>query len=62
MFRNCSSLNYIKCLATNISATDCTSIWLEDVSSSGTFVKASSMSSWPTGENGIPSGWTVQNA
>ncbi|WP_295590248.1 hypothetical protein [uncultured Methanobrevibacter sp.] len=62
MFRNCSSLNYIKCLATNISATDCTSVWLEDVSSSGTFVKASSMSSWPTGENGIPSGWTVTNA
>ena len=63
MFKGCSSLNTVICLATNISATDCTTNWLKDVASSGTFTKASSMSSWPTNSNliynGIPSGWTV---
>lgn len=62
MFRNCSSLNYIKCLATNISANDCTYGWVDGVASSGTFVKASNMSSWTRGVDGIPSGWTIQNA
>lgn len=62
MFYNCTSLNYIKCLATNISATNCLSDWVSGVASSGTFVKASSMTSWPTGASGIPSGWTIQNA
>ena len=61
MFYSCSSLNYIKCLATDISATNCTSSWLKGVASSGTFVKNASMTSWTTGVNGIPTGWTVQN-
>ena len=64
MFQGCTSLNYIKCLATDISATQCTDNWLYmyGVSTSGTFVKNSSMSSWPTGEDGIPDNWTVQDA
>ena len=62
MFYGCSSLNYIKCLATNISAYNCTNNWVESVASTGTFVKASSMTSWTTGKKGIPKGWTVQNA
>ena len=62
MFNVCSSLNYIKCLATNISASYCTSNWLANVASSGTFVKNPSMTSWPTGYNGIPNGWTVIDA
>ena len=62
MFYGCSSLTYIKCLATNISASNCTSNWVYGVAESGTFVKASTMNSWTTGNNGIPSGWTVQNA
>jgi hypothetical protein len=62
MFASCSSLNYVKCLATNISATDCTTSWLYNVSSSGTFVKSSSMSGWSSGVSGIPTNWTVQNA
>lgn len=59
MFKNCSSLNYIKCLATNISASNCTVNWVSGVASTGTFAKASSMSSWTTGNNGIPTNWTV---
>lgn len=62
MFRDCSALNYIKCLATQVSATDCVYSWVTGVSSTGTFVKAASMSSWTSGTSGIPSGWTVENA
>lgn len=61
MFDACSKLNYIKCLATNISASNSRLNWVRNVASSGTFVKAASMTSWPTGTNGIPSGWTVVN-
>jgi hypothetical protein len=59
MFNGCTNLNYIKCLATDISATDCTHGWVLRVASSGTFHKNSSMSSWTTGDSGIPNGWTV---
>ena len=61
MFRNCTKLNYIKCLATNISAFNCTIDWLNGVASTGTFVKNSNMTSWTTGASGIPTGWTVEN-
>ena len=62
MFAGCTKLNYIKCLATNISASDCTRYWVNGVASTGTFVKTSSMTSWKTGKNGIPSGWTIIDA
>lgn len=62
MFSGCTSLNYIKCLATDISASGCTEGWVTGVPSSGTFIKNSSMNSWPTGSSGIPSGWAIQNA
>ena len=61
MFKDCKSLRYIKCLATDIDALWCTRKWLEGVSSTGTFIKNPSMT-WPTGTDGIPSGWTVQDA
>ncbi len=61
MFDGCTKLSSITCLATNISATNCLQNWVNNVSSSGTFTKASSMSSWPRGTNGIPQGWTVKN-
>ena len=62
MFRNCTKINYIKCLATDISAPNCTSNWVSGVASTGTFVKASSMTSWTTGASGIPTGWAVIDA
>ena len=62
MFQGCTNLNYIKCLATDISASNCTSNWVKGVASTGTFIKAPSMTSWTTGVNGIPTGWTVQDA
>lgn len=71
MFFGCTNLNYIKCLATSIEYVDeydpestnvCTYSWLSGVSQSGTFVKNANMNDWPTGNNGIPSGWTVVDA
>ena len=65
MFKGCTNLASVTCLATNISATNCTSNWLSGVASSGTFTKAASMDDWPTNSasinNGIPAGWTVQD-
>ena len=61
MFQNCTKLNYIKCLATDISASYCTSSWLKGVASTGKFVKNPNMTSWTTGSNGIPTGWTIEN-
>ena len=60
MFYGCSHLNSITCLATSgISENSSTSSWVYGVSSTGTFTKASGVTSWPTGSYGIPSGWTV---
>lgn len=62
MFNGCSSLNYIKMLATGISAPRCLEEWVSGVAASGTFVKDSSMTTLPSGTSGIPTGWTVQDA
>ena len=61
MFEGCNRSNYIKCLATDISATDCTYNWVSGVSGTGTFVKNPD-ANWPTGTSGIPSGWEVVDA
>lgn len=61
MFQRCSSLNKITMLATDISATNCLSSWVYGVASSGTFIKDATMTSLPSGNNGIPKGWTIQD-
>ena len=61
MFSGCTSLTEITCLATDISEENCTYDWLYGVSQTGTFTKAAGMNAWTTGNNGIPSGWTVEN-
>ena len=61
MFNGCKSLNNIKCLATDISATGCTNNWVQNVASTGVFIKNSLMSSWTSGSSGIPSSWTVHD-
>ena len=62
MFQECNNLSHIKCLATSFNGQDCTSRWVTGVAENGTFVKAASMNDWPTSLNGIPDGWTVQDA
>lgn len=63
MFGNCSSLKYIKCLATYL-GTNSTDQWVVGVpiGSDGTFVRASdTQTTWGAQNDycGIPSGWTV---
>lgn len=62
MFYDCSSLNYIKCLVSSkTSGTDGNKLfedWVNGVSGSGTFVRTAN-TQWNTGNNGIPSGWTI---
>ena len=61
MFSGCTKLNSIRMLAIDISATECLKYWVADVASSGTFYKAAGVTI-PTGDSGIPSGWTVVEA
>lgn len=61
MFKGCTKLNSVTCLATDISAEDCTADWLSGVAVSGTFTKAAGMTDWTVDSpSGIPTGWTVQ--
>lgn len=61
MFGSCSAVDKVQSLAVNgINTNSSTSNWLQGVKSSGTFTKAAS-ATWPSGNSGIPSGWTVVN-
>lgn len=63
MFRYDSKIRWVKCLATDITASRCTWNWLANAGNSGTFVKNTAMSGWPDGgSTGIPTGWTVVDA
>lgn len=66
MFQNCSSLNYVKCLAKQklTGVNNCTDNWLSGVPSGGTFVKNPEAPSnfWSRNASGIPSNWTVEDA
>ena len=58
MFRSCSSLRTIKCNAkTGLTSSNLRN-WTTGVAATGTFYKAAG-TTWSTGTNGIPSGWTV---
>ena len=62
MFVNCSSLNFIKCMANSgFSTTNCRQNWVSGVASSGTFVKDSgvTVATWTNGTSGIPLSWQV---
>ena len=62
MFSGCSSLNSITCMATNITAINCTSNWLSGVAATGTFIKPASMNGWTRNSaDGIPTGWTTSD-
>lgn len=62
MLQGCGSLRYIKMMATNVSATNCLLSWVSGVASTGTFVKNSAATWDVSGDNGIPTGWTVETA
>lgn len=58
MFSYCRSLKNVECLATDISANSCLLSWMYGVPAGGTFTKKAGVT-YPTGDSGIPSGWTV---
>ena len=60
LFKDCSKLNYIKMLATDISAYECLEAWVSGVSPTGTFVKNPEATWDVVGVGGVPSGWTVK--
>ena len=63
MFYQCSNLATVTCLATS-GIGSCTNSWLRDAGKEveGTkTVYTSSSASWPTGNNGIPTGWERVN-
>ena len=65
MFAGCTSLLSVTCLATDISATNCTYQWMSGTKNSNTcyFYKASTMvvgsGGWPRNDGGILSNWQV---
>ena len=62
MFQGCTNLNYIKCLAIDVSAQRCMYCWVSNVASTGTFVKHTD-ATWSTeGVDVVPTGWTVEYA
>ena len=61
MFNGCNQLNKITMLASNISVSNSLLNWVQGVAATGTFIKNPAMTTLPTGNNGIPSGWTVQD-
>ena len=61
MFYGCSNLNYVVCLATDISENNCVTNWLSSVARVGTFVKNPNMVGWSHGASGIPDHWDEIN-
>ena len=59
MFSNCSNLNYIKCAARKYNSNWFTD-WVANVAPTGDFYCYDS-SIFPTGNSGIPTGWTVHS-
>lgn len=62
MFINCTNLTYIKALFLTTPSTAYTTSWVVNVGKNGTFVKNAKATWNVTGNNGVPSGWTIQTA
>lgn len=58
MFRSCAKVDYIKMLAQTLN-TNATGDWVRGVASTGIFVKHIDATWTATGNNGVPTNWTV---
>lgn len=59
MFSGCTLLNSVKCMATDNSATNCTTDWLNNVAETGTLTVATA-GIWETNSvSGVPTGWNA---
>ena len=65
MFSGCSNLSSVTCLATNISASDCTDNWLynagSNVTNTGKSFYTPGNTLWETSVSSIPAGWIRLN-
>lgn len=61
MFYDCAKLNHVTCLATDITATDCTKDWLAKAGTEATSapVLESLIDMTPNSDDGIPESWTL---
>ena len=62
MFSGCTSLNYIAAMFTTTPSNSYTNNWVNGVAATGTFIKNPDATWNVTGNNGIPTGWTVKYA
>ncbi len=62
IFSGCTNLAYIKAMFTTTPGSSYTSSWVKNVKGTGTFVKNSAATWDVTGNNGVPTGWTVETA
>lgn len=62
MFYGCNNLAYIKAMFMTTPSLGYTTAWVDDVKAMGTFVKNSAATWNVSGDNGIPTGWTVETA
>lgn len=58
LFDGCTSLNYVRCLATSFDNKQDLGDWLHNVSATGVFIKGGVVD-YPRGASGIPTGWTI---
>ena len=58
MFMGCSSLNFIRSYTDHTTGLNWNTDWVKGVAATGTFVKKAG-ATWPSGDSGIPIGWTV---
>ena len=61
MFSDCTNLTKVTTYASNISATSCLQDWLSGVSATGDFYNLGG-ATYPSGVNGIPTGWTIHTS
>ena len=59
MFFNCSNLNSIEVYFDTFSPENATTLWVKNVAATGTFNWKGATTGYSTGDNYIPSGWTV---
>ena len=59
MFEGCTNLNYVNAAFTTTPGSGYTRDWLENVASTGTFVKNPDADWDVTGASGVPEGWTI---
>ena len=62
MFYDCAKLNHVKCLATDISAENCTKDWLGKAGTEATGEKVleTLVPMTPDSDDGVPTSWTAQ--